>query len=112
MSKVTRFHPDRDLAAAGGGAEEQDDSGLLSGVQALSGAPREAAAQQPMAEQSGAAQAALLSSLAHELRTPLASILLNAQLLRTGGALDQAALERISDSIERAVRLQARTRSS
>ena len=44
--------------------------------------------------------------LGHELRTPLASLLLQAQLLRRGKAVDAAKLTRVGEVIERATRMQ------
>lgn len=61
-----------------------------------------AAAKQAKAEAEGVIRAKdeFLSSLAHELRTPLASVLMHAQLLRRG-ELDSASLGRTLLAIER-----------
>jgi two-component system CheB/CheR fusion protein len=48
-----------------------------------------------------------LATLSHELRTPLASMLLNAQRLRSGAVRDEATLQRIGASLERATTAQA-----
>ena len=47
-----------------------------------------------------------LAALAHELRAPLASILLYAQLLREGNTVEMRDLKRIGDALERAVKQQ------
>ena len=44
--------------------------------------------------------------LGHELRTPLASLLLQAQMLRRGKVVDAAKLARVGEVIERATRMQ------
>jgi two-component system CheB/CheR fusion protein len=61
-------------------------------------------AQQARAEAENANRAKdlFLANLGHELRTPLSSLLLQAQRLRRSGVLDPARLARIGDSVERA----------
>ena len=58
------------------------------------------------AERIGVAKDQFMAVLAHELRTPLAALQMQVQLLRrTGG--DAGKLERACDAVERSVRLQA-----
>jgi CheY-like chemotaxis protein len=67
----------------------------------------EAVEARTRAEQANAAKDKLLFKLAHDLRTPLSSMMLNAQRLREG-ELAQADLTRISESLQRAVQQQTR----
>jgi two-component system CheB/CheR fusion protein len=62
---------------------------------------------QGLAEQANAAKDQFLAILSHELRTPLTSLLLQVELLRSGG-LDPAKLKRVSAALERSVKLQLR----
>lgn len=65
-------------------------------------------AQQGRVEAEGANQAKdlFLAILGHELRTPLASLLLQAQRLRRAPVTDAAKLTQIGDAVERATRTQ------
>jgi CheY-like chemotaxis protein len=63
---------------------------------------------QARAEQANAAKNRLLVKLAHDLRTPLSSMTLNAQRLREGEPLDRADVAKISESLQRAVQHQVR----
>ena len=58
------------------------------------------------AERANRAKDLFLAVLGHELRTPLASLLLQAQMLRRNKVVDAAKLARVSDVIERATRTQ------
>jgi two-component system CheB/CheR fusion protein len=64
--------------------------------------------QQARSEADGANRAKdlFLAVLGHELRTPLASLLLQAQLLRRGKVVDAAKLARVGGAVERATRMQ------
>lgn len=66
----------------------------------------QARAQADHANAANAANNAMLAALAHELRAPLASILLYAQLLRESEVVEQRDLKHIGDSLERAVQQQ------
>src|SRR6185369_11835726 len=58
------------------------------------------------AEQANRAKDLFLAVLGHELRTPLSSLLLQAQMLRRGKVVDGAKLARVGGIIERATRMQ------
>ncbi len=58
------------------------------------------------AERANRAKDLFLAVLGHELRTPLASLLLQAQMLRRGKVVDGAKLARVGGIIERATRMQ------
>ena len=58
------------------------------------------------AEQANRSKDLFLAVLGHELRTPLASLLLQAQMLRRAKVVDTAKLARAGDVIERATRMQ------
>ncbi|HEX6275520.1 MAG TPA: CheR family methyltransferase [Polyangiaceae bacterium] len=58
------------------------------------------------AERANRAKDLFLAVLGHELRTPLSILLLHAQMLRRGGAMDAARLERVGAAIERGTRMQ------
>jgi two-component system CheB/CheR fusion protein len=58
------------------------------------------------AEHANQAKDLFLATLGHELRTPLCSLLLQAQMLCRGKDLDAAKLDRIGASIERSTRMQ------
>ena len=58
------------------------------------------------AERANLAKDLFLAVLGHELRTPLASLLLQAQMLRRGKVVDAARLTRVGEVIERATRMQ------
>jgi len=58
------------------------------------------------AERANMAKDLFLAVLGHELRTPLASLLLQAQMLRRGKVVDAAKLTRVGEVIERATRMQ------
>jgi len=58
------------------------------------------------AENANRAKDLFLAVLGHELRTPLASLLLQAQILRRGKVVDAAKLARSGEVIERATRMQ------
>jgi two-component system, chemotaxis family, CheB/CheR fusion protein len=58
------------------------------------------------AERANRAKDLFLAILGHELRTPLSSLLLRAQMLRRGGAMDSAKVTRVGEAIERATRMQ------
>ena len=58
------------------------------------------------AEHANRAKDLFLAVLGHELRTPLASLLLQAQMLRRGKVVDAAKLTRAGEVIERATRMQ------
>jgi CheY-like chemotaxis protein len=60
------------------------------------------------AEQANAYKNKLLVKLAHDLRTPLSSMLLHAQRLREGEPIERNDLARISESLQRAVNQQTR----
>lgn len=57
------------------------------------------------AERSGLAKDQFVAVIAHELRTPLAALQLQTQLLRRAAG-DPATLERVCDAVDRSVRLQ------
>ena len=71
-------------------------------------APASTESQQARGEAEHANQSKdlFLAVLGHELRTPLASLLLQAQLLRRRTAVDAAKLARVGEVIERATRMQ------
>lgn len=115
MSKVTRlFHPasnpsqDDEPSVEHRAGPNAEDATLAQDVDQLKRSLQEAIAARTRAEQANAAKNRLLLKLAHDLRTPLSSMLLNAQRLREGDIVEQADLQRISHSLERAVQQQNR----
>ncbi len=58
------------------------------------------------AERANNAKDVFLAILGHELRTPLSSLLLHAQMLRRGAVVDPVKLSRIGESMERGTRQQ------
>jgi CheY-like chemotaxis protein len=113
MSDTSRIAPpagstdhDVDASAASHGDGLEGVNVSLADVGELRRSLREAEEGRAHAEQANKAKDARLAALAHELRTPLASMLLHAQLLREGGTMDQRDLKRIGDSLERAVQQQ------
>ena len=58
------------------------------------------------ADRANRAKDLFLAVLGHELRTPLASLLLQAQLLRRGKVVDADRLARVGGAVERATRMQ------
>jgi two-component system CheB/CheR fusion protein len=58
------------------------------------------------ADRANRAKDLFLAVLGHELRTPLASLLLQAQMLRRGRVVDAAKLARVGGAVERATRMQ------
>jgi len=83
-------------------------SGLRTRVRELERLLDEAVAARTRAEQANAAKNKLLVKVAHDLRTPLSSMMLNAQRLREHEPVDRADLTRISESLHRAVQQQTR----
>ena len=115
MSKVRSFHPagsPSDTAQTASGASQRvsggEASGLRTQIRELERLLDEAVAARTRAEQANAAKNKLLVKVAHDLRTPLSSMMLNAQRLRENDPADRADLTRISESLQRAVQQQTR----
>lgn len=116
MSKVTRLFQPASNTRQGDELSGEDCSGDDGGgdatasqdVSELKRMLAEALVARTRAEQANATKNKLLLKLAHDLRTPLSSMLLNAQRLREGDIIEQADLTRISHSLERAVQQQTR----
>jgi two-component system, chemotaxis family, CheB/CheR fusion protein len=84
------------------------DGAILSlvDIDALKHHVSEAQRARAEAERANGAKDLFLAVLGHELRTPLATLLLQAQMLRRGKVVDAAKLTRVGDVIERATRMQ------
>jgi len=102
MSKVRSFHPTSSTSDAADSGESVGDATELKRLL------DEAIAARTRAEQANAVKNKLLVKLAHDLRTPLSSMMLNAQRLREGEPVERADLTRISESLQRAVQQQTR----
>lgn len=115
MSKVRSFHPagsPSDTAQTVSGASQRVSGGEALGSQTeireLRRLLDEAVDARTRAEQANAAKNKLLVKVAHDLRTPLSSMMLNAQRLREHEPIERADLTRIGESLERAVQQQTR----
>jgi len=115
MSKVRSFPttaPSTGAAettsAASQGMSGGEASGLRTQIRELERLLDEAVAARTRAEQANAAKNKLLVKVAHDLRTPLSSMMLNAQRLREHEPVDRADLKRVSESLQRAVQQQTR----
>lgn len=108
MSKVRSIHPagsSSDGAESACAASQGVNGGEAAELRRLLAEAQEARAR---AEQANAAKNKLLVKVAHDLRTPLSSMMLNAQRLREHDPVDRADLTRISESLQRAVQQQTR----
>lgn len=114
MSKVRSFHPASPVSDVAPSSEKcqdeavEDATGSHKDVGELKRLLAEATEARTRAEQANAAKNKLLVKLAHDLRTPLSSMMLNAQRLREGEPIERADLTRISESLQRAVQQQTR----
>ena len=88
------------------GDRSEDSSAVRAEVVALTHRLHEAVQARVKAEQANEASQVVLAAQAHELRAPLGTILLYAQLLREGDVHSAVDLRQIGDSLERAVREQ------
>ena len=88
--------------------DDKIDGAILSlvDIDALKHVVAESQQARGEAEHANQSKDLFLAVLGHELRTPLASLLLQAQLLRRGTAVDAAKLTRVGEVIERATRMQ------
>jgi two-component system CheB/CheR fusion protein len=89
-------------------SENRIDGAILSflDIDALKQLVGDAQQARSEAERANRAKDLFLAILGHELRTPLSSLLLRAQMLRRGGAMDAAKVTRVGEAIERATRMQ------
>ncbi|HTU57138.1 MAG TPA: response regulator, partial [Polyangiales bacterium] len=108
MSKVRSFHPAGSSSDAADGSSVGEASGSQAEIRELRRLLADAVDARTRAEQANAAKNKLLVKVAHDLRTPLSSMMLNAQRLREHEPLDRVALTRVSESLQRAVQQQTR----
>lgn len=108
MSKVRSFHPASSTSDAADTSTASYQGESVGDATELKRLLDEAIAARTRAEQANAAKNKLLVKLAHDLRTPLSSMMLNAQRLREGEPVERADLTRISESLQRAVQQQTR----
>lgn len=104
MSKVRSFHPPSPQTETAAVGCEDPSVGDATELKRLLAEAIEARAR---AERAVEAKNKLLVKLAHDLRTPLSSMMLNAQRLLEG-ELERADLTRVSESLQRAVQQQTR----
>ena len=113
MPDLPRFIPPAEPSnERSGGSEDLRGNGskditvLLADVVALTRRLRASAQAQVQAERANEANHVMLAALAHELRAPLGTISLYAQLLREGDVVSRSDLQHVGHSLERAVKQQ------